>query len=769
MSNLQSEPIKNVKAEEITLSEESIENSACLINAPLSPRPHQQEAIQAIAEALSSAGDDVRTQCVMACGTGKTVVAAEIAREMGDTVLITLPTLGLVSQTIKVFKQQLQGQEYKFLAVCSDAGVVTINADNVSVNDSDIDCEVTTDVAKTAEFLAASGKKVIFSTLNSLDVVSQAQATGNHRFSGIIVDEAHRTASIAGAESTLVLNQDLVPADKRLFLTATPRFTSSSDGSEVMSMDNSDMYGSVCHKLSLGDAIDKGLLADYRVVVATVDKDYLVKRYDVQDEQALRYAVGIEVLGQLYDQGDVSKVLTFHNRVDGAKEFAARVNDFLEGNVAAHSVDGMMPMKQRRAILDDFAQHPTKELAIVSNCNCLSEGIDVPAIDGILFMDPRSSDVDIVQAIGRAIRRSDADKIGTIIIPVLVSSDQDVDGAISNSDFKKVAQVLNGIKSHDDRFESRLRKALSESSDKSKNAEREAGTIDFIAVGDIVESLKGQISTKFLKSGISKVVTLETIKEWCKEYSQSFGSLPNLKSDMVEGQAVSWTAIQGRFVYGSYPPYKSLNQFLIKEFGKRGIESIEAIQSWCSEYSKSFDKVPNRQSEMVPGQTVPWRRIEERFHKGNYPPYKSLPEFFGVEFGKINNIDSLATVKSWCNEHRRLFGKWPGQGSETVDGQKVSWSAVNERFKNEHYPPYKTLKEFLKAEMGQTAIGESLDTVKSWCETYISTFDKLPVKSSDNVEGQTASWPAIDMRFRNGSYAPYTTLKDFVTREFGKK
>jgi hypothetical protein len=262
--------------------------------------------------------------------------------------------------------------------------------------------------------------------------------------------------------------------DKLLFMTATPRILSgqtktAAEGRdiEVVSMDDPAVFGNVLHELKFSQAIDEGLLSDYRVVISVVDNSLIKSR--IQNRTLLQTSTGIELdaqtlashiaLAKATKQYDLRRVISFHGRVSGAKQFAAdhievlgwiRKTDRPSGTTTAGYVSGDMSSGDRNTKLNRLRQLQANERGILCNARCLSEGVDVPSLDGVAFIDPRKSQVDIVQAVGRAIRKSEGKTHGTIVIPVFIEEGESEHEALDSSRFKPIWAVVNALKAHDD-------------------------------------------------------------------------------------------------------------------------------------------------------------------------------------------------------------------------------------------------------------------------------------------------------------------------------
>jgi superfamily II DNA or RNA helicase len=438
---------------------------------PAKPWPHQQEAVRLVVKGFASAD---RGQLIMACGTGKTRVGLLVAEAMdANRTLVLLPSLSLVSQTVREWKTNNR-RGFEFLCVCSDDTVV--GDDEMVSHVADLPFSaVTTDPAEVAAFLRKRGPRVVFSTYQSSPRVATAQALARvAAFDLAIADEAHRCAGKVDANFGTILDAAAIKARKRLFATATPRIASGSlkraaadFDLEIASMDDPTVFGEVLYKLTFPEAINRDLLSDYQVAVVFVDdetaRDYVERRVfletndgRVRDARTLAAEIG---LAKAMTRYRLRRVVTFHSRVKLAADFAHSFRRTVElmpdlerpkGKIWAEHVSGVMPSGYRDRLLTRLRVTGANERALLANARCLTEGVDVPTLDGVAFIDPRRSQVEIVQAVGRAIRKSEGKKIGTVVLPLFLPSDVNADSAISATMFEPVVQVLRALRDHDE-------------------------------------------------------------------------------------------------------------------------------------------------------------------------------------------------------------------------------------------------------------------------------------------------------------------------------
>lgn len=401
-----------------------------------------------------------RAQLVMACGTGKTLVGRWYAqRVQAALTVVVVPSLSLVAQTLGEWRAA-GGWSFEALITCSDPSTADGVSERASGDGQDVGApfwarlraRVTTSAAVVAGRLgghSAARPLVVFSTYHSVHVVARAARSVGVAADLVIADEAHTLAGRPRAEFTIVLGDEL-PARSRVFMTATPvRADGEFDGYAAdgapISMADESLFGPVAYRLGFAEAIAAGLLADYRVVV------YETAGQRLTPDPVAALAVAAE--------HGLSSVLSFHGRVAKAQGFAAAIDGLVlpDGRtVAARAVAGIDPVRQRQQALAMLASARPDQLVVISSARCLSAGVDIPAVDGILFADPKYSDVDVIQSVGRALRPAPGKTDGLVMIPVCVPSGLDDDTVLSTGAFSAVWRILRGLRVMDARLSAEL-------------------------------------------------------------------------------------------------------------------------------------------------------------------------------------------------------------------------------------------------------------------------------------------------------------------------
>ncbi|KJS08562.1 MAG: damage-inducible protein [Hoeflea sp. BRH_c9] len=474
-------------------------------------RPHQREAVEAVREGFTKAD---RGKLIMACGTGKTFTSLKIAEDLagvGKMVLYLVPSLALMSQSVREWSIDTETPLRSF-AVCSDVQVGKRKSgdDLADIDIHDLAYPATTDARTLASKITAHPDlrmTVVFSTYQSIQTISDAQKKfGLPEFDLIICDEAHRTtgAKFEDEEESnfiKVHSQDFIKGNHRLYMTATPRIygdgvkTKAAESSvELCSMDDPDLYGEVFFQRGFSWAVQNGLLTDYKVIVLAVDEAVVSagvqhRLADANSELLLDDATKIIGCYKALTKADLKqdvtadplpmkRALAFCRDIKSSKlitnEFTKVIDEYLDsanimdGDPADKyrlhcewdHVDGTFNAKTRTNLLQWLKEDTDGDTCrILSNARCLSEGVDVPALDAIMFLHPRKSQIDVVQSVGRVMRRAPGKKMGYVILPVGIPAGVAPEEALNNNEkYKVVWQILNALRAHDDRFDATINK-----------------------------------------------------------------------------------------------------------------------------------------------------------------------------------------------------------------------------------------------------------------------------------------------------------------------
>ena len=470
-----------------------------LRHEPFRLRPHQQRAFD---EVLTGFADHDRGKLVMACGTGKTFTALRIAEAVageGGRALYLVPSISLLQQSMREWAEQ-RALPHRYIGICSDTRAGK-NDEDASLEELEI--PVTTDpatISKALRLPSPGAMTVVFCTYHSLGLVERAQDAGAPAFDLVLCDEAHRTTGIerpGDKTSPFVLVHDAsrIRADKRLYMTATPRLytagaraKAASHDIEVFSMDDGETYGPEFHRLPFSTAVEQDLLSDYKVVVLALSEEHLERTLqehlasgggDINLSDAARIVGCWRALQNPEnlppDEGPpqpLRRAIAFTNTILSSQRLTTHWGGIVESAIGrlpeaeraaalrceTRHVDGRSNALERKSRIEWLKGSSGDACRILSNARCLSEGIDVPALDAVIFMTERKSVVDIVQAVGRVMRKAEGKTHGYIVLPVAVPAGRDPALVLDSGEFEVVWSVLRALRSHDDRLDAEINK-----------------------------------------------------------------------------------------------------------------------------------------------------------------------------------------------------------------------------------------------------------------------------------------------------------------------
>lgn len=503
-------------------------------------KPHQKEALLAAHEHYKT---NNRGKMIMACGTGKTFTSLRLVeQETGNKglVLILVPSIALINQTLNEWNN-FSAKHLMNICICSDKTASRKRNENDDGYNDPIDLALpaSTNTASIVRQIVNARKKAegliaVFSTYQSIDVISEAQKilngeielnnekltslfprdktdhidhTKNYDFDFIICDEAHRTtgATLSGEDESnfvKVHDNNFIKAKKRLYMTATPRLydvnaKKKAEENSVMicSMDDEKLYGKEFYRIGFSEAVKKGLLSDYKVLILTVrdntDLPVSVMSAIQNEEEEINTDEAIKLMGVInalskrvdppsddikkVDPGLMHKAVAFCSRISSSKAMAQAFNSYAKEittafnenieeatvNVVAKHIDGTMMADERNTLVNWLREAPTdgEECRMLTNVRCLSEGVDVPSLDAVIFLSSRDSQVDVVQSVGRVMRIAPGKKYGYIIIPIVIPSTSDPNTVLDkNKEYKVIWSILNALRAHDDRFNAWINK-----------------------------------------------------------------------------------------------------------------------------------------------------------------------------------------------------------------------------------------------------------------------------------------------------------------------
>lgn len=481
-------------------------------------RNHQKEARDSVNKYFK---ENDRGKLIMACGTGKTFTSLKIAENETNKngfILFLVPSIALLGQTLREWTNDIDKETKLYpICICSDSKISSkksTNDDNIT-SVIDLALPATTDIDKIVNQLEKikdkRGMKVVFSTYQSIDVIAKAQEKileqdkNFGEFDLIICDEAHRTTGVTlknEDESNFVKvhKNEFLKAKKRLYMTATPRLYDDNSKSKakegdayLCSMDDEKLYGEEIYRIGFGKAVENDLLTDYKVLILTLSSSQIpveLQNIIANGEKEFNFDDATRLIGcinglskQILDKEGIIKstdpepmkrAVAFCRDIKTSKRVTNSFNDYSEEylsslkeeakrkmvNISSKHIDGGMNALEREELLSWLKEDgEEQECRVLTNARCLSEGVDVPNLDAVLFLSAKNSQVDVVQSVGRVMRKAPHKKYGYIIIPVVIPEHISPEEALNDSEaYKVVWSVLNALRAHDDRFNALVNK-----------------------------------------------------------------------------------------------------------------------------------------------------------------------------------------------------------------------------------------------------------------------------------------------------------------------
>lgn len=723
------------------------------IKSPKKLRPYQELALN---HALEHFEENDRGQLIMAPGTGKTFTSLKIAEAFATKqnsqfkVLYLVPSIQLLTQTLRGWNNDTE-MIMTSMAVTSDRDASRGNNGTEDIKASDIGYPATTskeqllknwsDVEETQK---DSHVFVVFSTYQSIEVIGNAQKEGFPEFDLIISDEAHRTtgaheSSKEASVFTKVHSNTNIQGRKRMYQTATPKIygegakKSAKDKSILLSsMDDISKFGEVFYRMGFGQAVSHGILTDYKVMVLAVDEAAIKK--DMQKSLSdPENGLNIDDVGRIvgiwngmmrrngyknpiknspYDGAPLERAIAFTRTIDDSKkvtqQFEEVVNEYLGSELEEESIglsmrhaDGSMNALQKGEVLDWLADpnKPEDEARIVSNVRFLTEGIDVPTLDAVIFLAPKKSQVDIVQAVGRIMRKSEGKDYGYIILPVVIPSGETPETILDNNkNYEVVWQVINALRSVDERFEAMVDKLniakpkqlkvigvggapatsndnnrVNEDSDESYSQTQldlEWDKFEGAIFGKIVQKVGDRKYLENWSADVAKIAQRQI--NWIKtklkdkkdpitiEFKKFVSSLQhNINESIDENQAAEmlsqhlitkpvFEALFDEYSFVNNNPVSSAMENIVKELEKAGFakeqENLEPLYESVKMRAEGVEKSEDKQKIII--------TLYDKFFS---TAFKSTTERLGIVFTPIEVVDFI--VKSVDDVLKKHFGK----------------------------------------------------------------------------------------------------------------
>lgn len=726
-------------------------------------RHHQSVALEKTLDYFGSGGD--RGKLIMACGTGKTFTSLRIAEAQthkDGTVLFLVPSIALLGQTLREWTADAE-EPINAIAICSDAEITREKKKNedtetFSVVDLTVPASTNVDsILKQFELFERTdktGMTVVFSTYQSIDVISKTQkqleGSGSKyaKFDLIICDEAHRTTGVTLADSdesnfVKVHNNEFINADKRLYMTATPRLYGEDSkqkakdvSATIASMDDEKLYGKEIYRIGFGMAVEQGLLSDYRVMILTLSESDVtpeVQKVLANTEQEI---VGMDDVSKLIgtinamskqiisDTGSVTvndpepmrRAVAFVPNIKTSRKITNTFNEIADTyhdsvpelkqetlvRLRSQHIDGSMSATQRDQLMSWLKAEPedSDESRVLTNVRCLSEGVDVPSLDAVMFLSARNSQVDVVQSVGRVMRKSPGKEYGYIIIPIVIPNDVKPEDALNDNErYKVVWTVLNALRAHDDRFNATINKI---ELNKKKPTQILVGRVDPDGDGDpfndpddtkvtLTKASQtsfhfGELQTAIYAKMVNKVGERAYWENWAKDIAdiaerhikritqivedddeahmafREFvrGLRKNLNPSIAEADAIQMLSqhiITKPVFEALFDKYSFANSNPVSQSMQKALDAIEhkAVSEEELEIMEGFYQSVRRRAEGVDNAEGKQRIIVELYDKFFKTGFPKLVEQWGIVYTPVDVVDFI--IHSVSDVLQKEFGR----------------------------------------------------------------------------------------------------------------
>tara|TARA_B100000787_G_scaffold167343_1_gene153937 strand:- start:57 stop:2771 length:2715 start_codon:yes stop_codon:yes gene_type:complete len=640
------------------------------IPEPFYPRPHQVKATNDAYNHFIK-NEESRGKLIFPCGTGKSLTGFWMMEKLDAmSTIIAVPSLSLIKQTLDVYLKEIvaRGIKVRWLCICSDEAIGSNTEIKFKTEDIGVPCNTDSNYINNWLKENKDNRNIIFTTYQSSRLIAGISKELNHTFDLGILDEAHKTVGSSDKLFSYLLFEENVSIKNRIFMTATERFYRGSKD-DIVSMDDTDVYGDIFAEMSFKEAIDLKLLTDYKIITIDIKKSELSKfikdngLVEVNNvwkkEIEARSLASMLALRKAMKQFPIKNAVSFHSSIAKAKrnrELHSHITDnYGYDPIDTYTVSGKDKTSKRNDIIQEFA---SSEKALITNARCLTEGVDVPNIDCIVFADPKKSKVDIVQALGRALRKKEDKDWCYVILPVIYDEKT---SEIDNENFNDILSTVRGLAANDERIIEYFKdKSLPKGNKKNGGAEVFSMISETLSESDFAEQLNIRIWEKlsrfnWLPFEEAKVFTqslgLKNLTEW-KEYCESNNkpyNLPNYPERVYKKKGwENWGNWLGSQVLAThlrkYRTYKEARNYVRKL-------NLKSAREW-EKYSKSGAKpndIPSNSQKIYKGKG--WESWSDWLGNGFFSSrgreYKSFEEARDY-VRKLN----LKSIKEWQEYNR---------------------------------------------------------------------------------------------------------------------
>lgn len=745
---------------------------------PFQPREHQKKALKESKKHFIKE-DQSRGKLIFPCGAGKSLTGFWMTQELkSKSTIIAVPSLSLVKQTLEVYLREIvaKNRRIEWLCICSDEGIG--KNDDVAIFTENLGVPCQTDPTYIEQWLKDNidEEKIIFTTYQSGRIIAEISKRLNFTFDVGIFDEAHKTVGSNKKLFSHLLFEENISIEKRIFMTATERFYAGSKD-DIISMDDEDIYGDTFAKMSFKEAIEIGLLTDYKVITIDIKKseiaefirdNNLVQLNDKwKKETEARSLASMLALRKAMKQFNIKNAVSFHSSIEKAvrnKELQKYITDTYDYEpIDTYTVSGKQSTSKRNDIVQEFANSPK---ALITNARCLTEGVDVPNIDCIVFADPRKSRVDIVQALGRALRKKEGKDWGYVILPVIYDDEtQEID----NDNFNEILSVVRGLASNDERIVDYFKDKNQEKGTK-KNESNDQFNFevfsDYIDESVLSEQLQIKLWGKLAKYNwmpfqearlIVRDLGLNSYSHW-REFSKSMkkpSDIPANPNGVYKNEGWdSWGDWLGTDIIATkYIEFVSFNE--ARKYARN--LNLKTVEEWYSLKSKRPSNIPS----------APQRTYENKGWKG-------WGDFLDIENYRGNDVEwmpfevarsiirklGLKNVNEWYEYSRsadldKRIPRAPAVAYKNDgwigNGDWIGTDKIADQFKN--HLSFEDARKFMKA--------REIYSLKEW-RVYrkANKIENIPYKLSRTYSANWISQP----HFFGTEIFSYEEAKDFIKK-----
>lgn len=493
-----------------------------------------------------------RGQLILPCGTGKTLISLWIKENLASKhTLVLVPSLALLKQIKNEWSANTE-RYIPYICVCSEKDInKDKKLDKSVVHIQEISGKVTNNPKEIQEFLTTYNETIVYSTYQSLKVVCESVKNSSFNFDLAICDEAHKTFS---KKFGLVHFNSSIPIKKRLYMTATPRVLSDNLKNNLIKeninflhdMNDPIIFGHEFYRMSFKEAIDKKILTNYKIVAIGINDELIQKAIQkgkyTSDDEPINEIANNYALGKFMQENKAKHAITFHSSVKKAQSFQTRHHK-IHPEVSTYHVNGGLTSSERTILIEMFKNSPQ---SIITNARCLTEGVDIPAVDTIYFCNPRNSKVDIVQAVGRALRKPKDKKInkkiGYIVVPIFHKNEETLEESIEAGNFNNLISIIRSLCSSDERLLDEIKKIQFEQPN-IKN--KECAAVDnnlhkMLILEGFEEKLKEKLFYQIVNKISLSISLAEKCPELIKEWDFSKNTFDPYKITYGSKKEVTW-------------------------------------------------------------------------------------------------------------------------------------------------------------------------------------------------------------------------------------